>query len=101
VRDILRTVSKQRAIHFQVLSARKTTCTSTQAKFYATLHRYVLVEPPHEVGERRERTANVFWQIKEARAIVLEAERGILPALIPQLQSSSVVRRRGAAGVMR
>jgi hypothetical protein len=43
----------------------------------------------------------VFWQIKEARAIVLEAERGILPALIPQLQSSSVVRRRGAAGVMR
>ena len=40
-------------------------------------------------------------QLPEARHILLEPERGILPALMPQLQSKSALRRRAAAGTLR
>lgn len=40
-------------------------------------------------------------QESEARIIILEPERGILPALLPQLRSPSTLRRRGVAGTLR
>jgi hypothetical protein len=40
-------------------------------------------------------------QLVEARKIILEPERGILAALLPQLESPSAVRRRGTAGALR
>jgi hypothetical protein len=40
-------------------------------------------------------------QLRDARLILLEPERGILPALFPQLQAASVLRRRGVAGALR
>ena len=40
-------------------------------------------------------------QLKEARELLTEPERGILPALLPQLRSASAVRRRGVAGMLR
>jgi hypothetical protein len=40
-------------------------------------------------------------QESEARLIILEPERGILPALLPQLRSPSTLRRRGVAGTLR
>ena len=40
-------------------------------------------------------------QLKEARAILTEPERGILPVLLAQLRSPSAIRRRGVAGVLR
>lgn len=40
-------------------------------------------------------------QLAEARRIILEPERGILQALLPQLASASTVRRRGTAGAVR
>ena len=43
----------------------------------------------------------LLLQLKEARAIVLEVERGILPALLSQLSSPSVNRRRGTIGTIR
>jgi hypothetical protein len=40
-------------------------------------------------------------QLPEARRIILEPERGILPALMKQLRSPSVIRRRGTAAGIR
>lgn len=40
-------------------------------------------------------------QLPEARAILLEPERGIFAALMPQLQARNPLRRRAAAGILR
>jgi Domain of unknown function (DUF383)/Domain of unknown function (DUF384) len=40
-------------------------------------------------------------QIQEARDILLDSERALLPAIFPQLTSGSIIRRRGAAGMIK
>ena len=57
-----------------------------------------MAEDPFEFGAS---IIHNCTQLVEARTIILEPERGILAALLPQLESKSVVRRRGTAGALR
>lgn len=55
-------------------------------------------------ADQFERVADILHnvtQVKPARDIILEPERGIFVALLPQLNSPNVLRRRGIAGMVR
>ncbi len=68
------------------------------------MHMYLLRPAPGTDSDVFEHAGEVICnvsQLKEARTILLEVERGILPALVVQLSSTSVTRRRGTMGAIR
>lgn len=60
--------------------------------------------PARDGEDAFEYVANILHnvtQLVEARKLILEPERGLLHALLQQLQSTSVIRRRGVSGAIR
>ena len=73
--------------------------------YFRLLIQWFLAPPPAEAAEDTfEFVAPLLQnltQVPDARRILLEPERGILPALMRQLGAPSPVRRRGVAAVLR
>lgn len=67
----------------------------------------VRADSVNEDGDERdefEMVASVLHnvtQVPEGQALIVDPERGIIKALLPQLNSPSVIRRRGIAGMLR
>lgn len=60
--------------------------------------------PARDGEDAFEYVANILHnvtQLVEARKLILEPERGLLHALLQQLQAPSVIRRRGVSGAIR